>query len=188
MKDGGSRRCGGGFAKQVAGKVEKSEAPTLFWECLGIRLDENLDRLLAWINLDTSGRVAKVNLMASSVRSSNDGVRHHGLAFRIGGDIRIEQFGITISGTSGAITVLQHQSAEPGHADLINPRGESRQPHRTWGRTASISSSGGARRGPSLHRQVAQLSRPGGQLPERRPRLGIVQERCIQRQAYNRGA
>jgi hypothetical protein len=29
---------------------------------------------------------------------------------------------------------VQHQSAEPGHADLINPNGEWRQLCRTWGR------------------------------------------------------
>jgi hypothetical protein len=73
---GTSSRCGGGFAKQVAGNVEKGEAPTFLREHLGIRLDENLDGLFAGINLDTNGRVAKVNLVASSVCSANDGVGH----------------------------------------------------------------------------------------------------------------
>ena len=61
---GTSRRCGGGFAKQVAGNVEKGEAPTLLRERFEIRLDENLDGLFAGINLDTNRRVAKVDLMA----------------------------------------------------------------------------------------------------------------------------
>jgi hypothetical protein len=66
----------------VAGNVEKCEAPTLLWERLGIRLDKNLDGLFAGINLDTNGRVAKVNLVASSVLSSNDRVGHFGLFVR----------------------------------------------------------------------------------------------------------
>jgi hypothetical protein len=37
---GTSSRCGGGFAKQVAGNVDKSEASTLLRERLEIRLDE----------------------------------------------------------------------------------------------------------------------------------------------------
>jgi len=79
---GTSRRCGGGFAKQVAGNVEKGEAPTLLRERFEIRLDENLDGLFAGINLDSNRRVAKVHPMASSVRSSNDGVGHYRLALR----------------------------------------------------------------------------------------------------------
>src|SRR5580693_1775935 len=67
-----SRRCGGGFAEQVAGNVDKGEAPTLLRERLEIRLDENLDGLFAVINLDTNGRVAEIDLVSSSVRSSND--------------------------------------------------------------------------------------------------------------------
>jgi hypothetical protein len=41
-----------------------------------IRLDENLDRLFAGMNLDTNRRVAKFNLVASPVFSSNYGVGH----------------------------------------------------------------------------------------------------------------
>jgi hypothetical protein len=77
-----SRRCGGSFAKQVAGNIENGEAPTLLREHLGIRLDENLDGLFAGINLDTNRRVAKVDLVPSSVLSSNDGVGHYRLAFQ----------------------------------------------------------------------------------------------------------
>jgi hypothetical protein len=61
----------------VAGNIEKREAPTLLRERLEIRLDENFDGLVAGINLDTNGRVAKVNLAASSVFSSNDSVGHY---------------------------------------------------------------------------------------------------------------
>jgi hypothetical protein len=42
---GTSRRCGGGFVKQVAWNVDKSEAPTFLRERIEIRLDENLDGL-----------------------------------------------------------------------------------------------------------------------------------------------
>ena len=79
---GTSRRCGGGFAKQMAGNVEKGEAPTFFRHRIEIRLDENLDSLVAGINLDTNRRVAEIDLVASSVCSANDGVGHYRLAFR----------------------------------------------------------------------------------------------------------
>ena len=51
-----SRRCGGGFAKQVAGDAENGETPTLLRERLEIRLDENLDGLFAGVDLDTDGK------------------------------------------------------------------------------------------------------------------------------------
>jgi len=51
----------------VAGNVQRGEAPTLFWDRLEIRLDEDLDGLVAVINLDTNRRVAKLNLVSSSV-------------------------------------------------------------------------------------------------------------------------
>ena len=56
---GPSRRCGGGFAEQVAGNVEKREAPAFLRTRLEIRLDENLHGLFAGINLDTNGRVRR---------------------------------------------------------------------------------------------------------------------------------
>jgi len=43
-------------------------------ERLEIRLDGNLDGLFAGVDLDTDSRIAKVDLMAASVLSSNDGV------------------------------------------------------------------------------------------------------------------
>ena len=73
---GTSRRGGGGFAEQVAGNVEKGETATLLWKHVEIRLDENLDGLFAGVDLDTDGSVAEVNLVASSVLASNDGVTH----------------------------------------------------------------------------------------------------------------
>jgi hypothetical protein len=79
---GTSRCCGGGFAKQVAGNVEKGETATLLRERLEIRLDENLHGLFAGIDLHPNRQVTKVYLVPSSVRSSNDGVGHCGLAFR----------------------------------------------------------------------------------------------------------
>ena len=78
---GTSSRFGGGFAKKVAWNVEKREAATLLREGLEIRLNENLHGLFAGINLDTNGRVAKFNLGASPVFSSNDSVGHHRLGY-----------------------------------------------------------------------------------------------------------
>jgi hypothetical protein len=71
---GATRCCTGGFAKLVTGNIENGKAPPPFWECLEIRLDKNLDRLFAGVNLNTNRRIAKVHLVASSVLSSNDGV------------------------------------------------------------------------------------------------------------------
>jgi hypothetical protein len=45
---GTSGRCGGDLAEQVAGDVEKREAPAFFRHCIEIRLDENLDGLYRW--------------------------------------------------------------------------------------------------------------------------------------------
>jgi len=69
----------------VTGNVDKGEAPTLLRECFEIRVDANLHGLFAGINLDTNERVPEIDLVASSVRSSNDGVGHYRLAFG-GGD------------------------------------------------------------------------------------------------------
>jgi hypothetical protein len=63
--------------KRVTGNVEKGEAPTLLREHLEVRFDENLNGLLARINLDTNGCVAEINLVASSVRSANDSMGHY---------------------------------------------------------------------------------------------------------------
>jgi len=51
----------------VARNVQKGEAPTLLRESVEIRLDKNLDGLFAGINLVMYGRVAEVDLLASSV-------------------------------------------------------------------------------------------------------------------------
>jgi hypothetical protein len=69
---GASRRGGGGFTEQVAGNGENGEAPTRLRERLEIRFDENLDGLFAGVDLDANSVVAKVDLVASSVLSSND--------------------------------------------------------------------------------------------------------------------
>src|SRR5271156_2841833 len=74
--------CTDGLAKLVPGNVENGKAPTLLRQRLEIRLDKNLNRLFAGINLDTNRRIAKVHLVASSVLSSNDGVGHYRLALR----------------------------------------------------------------------------------------------------------
>ena len=46
------RRCGG-LTKQVAGNVENGETAMLLRERLEVRLDENLDGLVAGVGLDT---------------------------------------------------------------------------------------------------------------------------------------
>jgi hypothetical protein len=121
-----SSRCGGGFAKKVARNVEDGEAPTLLWEHVEIRLDENLDGLFAGMNVDTNRRVAKVNLVASSVRSSNDGVGHCRLALRDRGKLRdhqlVRHFELAASRTTGALIGLFKNAAddrrqEDHHAD-----------------------------------------------------------------------
>src|SRR5439155_27319782 len=63
-----SRCCAGGFAKLVARDVEKGEAPTLLWERLKIRLDENLDRLFHW-NESRHERAHRQSQLRSVVRS-----------------------------------------------------------------------------------------------------------------------
>jgi len=79
---GTSRRCGGSFAKQVAGNVDKDKASLLLREHLKICFDENFDGPLVRKNLDTNGGVAKVNFVPSSIPSSNDGVGHYRLGLR----------------------------------------------------------------------------------------------------------
>jgi len=76
---GTTRRYGSGFAKQVSGDVENGEASTALRERLNVRLDEDLDGLFAGVDLNSNGVVAKVDLVASPVPSSNDGVGHGGL-------------------------------------------------------------------------------------------------------------
>ena len=48
----------------MAGNIQKGEAPTLSWDRLEIRLDKDLDGLVAVINLDTNRCVAEADLMA----------------------------------------------------------------------------------------------------------------------------
>jgi hypothetical protein len=64
------------LAEQVEGNVEKGEASTLLRERLEVRLDENLDGLFAGANLDTNRLVAKFDLVASPVFSSDYDVGH----------------------------------------------------------------------------------------------------------------
>jgi hypothetical protein len=65
----------------MARNVEKSDGPTLLRERLEVRLNEYLDGLFTGVNLNANRRIAKVNLVASSVLSSNDGVRHYDIGF-----------------------------------------------------------------------------------------------------------
>jgi hypothetical protein len=70
---GATRCCAGSFTELMPGDVQNDEAPTLFRERLEIGLDRNLDGLITGKNLDANRRIAKVNLVASSALSSNDG-------------------------------------------------------------------------------------------------------------------
>ena len=60
--------------------LSRANRRRLLGQGLGIRLDENLDGLFAGINLDTNRRVAEIDLVASPVFSSNNGVGHCRLA------------------------------------------------------------------------------------------------------------
>jgi hypothetical protein len=80
LRFGSARCCAGSFAELLAADVQNGEAPTLFRERLEISLDRNLDGLFTGKNPDANRRIAKVNLVASPVSSSNDGVWHYGLA------------------------------------------------------------------------------------------------------------
>jgi len=79
---GTSRGCAGSFAEPLAGNVEKSEAPPSLWERLETRLHIDFDRFFAGMDLHANRPVAKVDLVASSVLSSNDDMRHYRLALR----------------------------------------------------------------------------------------------------------
>ena len=99
----------------MAGNVEDGEAPSLLRERVEIRLDENLDGLFAGIDLDTNRRVAEIDLVPSSVRSSNDGVGHYRLALRDRGKLRDDQarqFELGASRTTGARIGLFKNAAD----------------------------------------------------------------------------
>jgi hypothetical protein len=68
------QRCS--YAEQAAGNIDEGEAPMLLREPLEVGLDENLNGLLAGINLDTNRRVAKGRPRALSGFSANDGLGH----------------------------------------------------------------------------------------------------------------
>ena len=72
----------------MAGDVENSEASTFFREGLEVRLDENLDGLFARINLDTNGRVAKVDKVRIQMFDSvwEETAVHHSWFERAGSD------------------------------------------------------------------------------------------------------
>jgi hypothetical protein len=65
-----------GLAKLLARDANNSETPTLFWKGFIICLDKNLNGFPACVYLDANGRLAKVNLMAATVLSSDNGMRH----------------------------------------------------------------------------------------------------------------
>ncbi len=73
----GAARCfPRGLAKLLPRKVDYSETATFLWKSLEICFDEYLNRFLARINLNPNGRIAEINLVASTVLSSDNGVRH----------------------------------------------------------------------------------------------------------------
>jgi len=102
----------------MARNVEKSDEPTLLRERLEIRLNKYLYCLFTGVNLDANRRIAKVNLVASSVLSSNDGVRHY--------DFGIDGCAIILDGallTSRNVASLRHDQS----GDKIPLKNRSRQ-------------------------------------------------------------
>src|SRR6266567_334115 len=77
---GASCRFARSFAKKVAGDVDYCKPPSLFCKHLKIRLDEDLDRLLAGVDLNANRCSAKIHFVPATILSSNDGMRHLHLA------------------------------------------------------------------------------------------------------------
>jgi hypothetical protein len=61
----------------MTGDVQNGEAPTLLRERLEICFDKYLDSLFTGKDLEANRRIAEVNLVASPIPSSNDGIGHY---------------------------------------------------------------------------------------------------------------
>ena len=70
------RRCTGCFAELVTWNMQKSEAALVLGKGLTVGLDNNLDGVFAGKDLDTDRSIPEVDLVTSSVVSSNDSVGH----------------------------------------------------------------------------------------------------------------
>ena len=71
-----SRGLSGRFAEKVARDIEDRKPPTLFGMRLKVCLDEYLHRFLAGVHFDPERRIAEINLVAATVPSSDNGMRH----------------------------------------------------------------------------------------------------------------
>jgi hypothetical protein len=64
------------FAEKMARDIEDRKPPPLFRMRLKVCLDEYLHRFLAGVHFDPERRIAKINLVAATVLSSDNRVRH----------------------------------------------------------------------------------------------------------------
>ena len=71
-----SRGLSGRFAEKVARDIEDRKPPTLFRMRLKVCLDEYLHRFLAGVHFDPKRRIAEIDLVAATVLSSDNRVRH----------------------------------------------------------------------------------------------------------------
>jgi hypothetical protein len=71
-----SRGLSGRFAEKVARDIEDRKAPPLFRMRLEVCLDEYLHRFLAGVHFDPERRIAKINLVATTILSSDNRMRH----------------------------------------------------------------------------------------------------------------
>jgi hypothetical protein len=71
-----SRGLSGRFAEKVARDIEDRKPPPLFRMRLEVCLNEYLHRLLTGVHFDPERRIAEINLVAATVHSSDNRMRH----------------------------------------------------------------------------------------------------------------
>jgi hypothetical protein len=77
-----SRRLAGSFTEEVTWDVENRKPPPFLRVRLEIRLDEDLDGLLAGVYFEADRCIAEIHFMSATALSTNYGMRH--LLFRSG--------------------------------------------------------------------------------------------------------
>jgi hypothetical protein len=77
-----SRRLAGSFTEEVTWDVENRKTPPFLRVRLEIRLDEDLDGLLAGVYFEADRCIAEIHFMSATALSTNYGMRH--LLFRSG--------------------------------------------------------------------------------------------------------
>src|SRR5262245_16314291 len=73
---GASCRSRRSLAEKMAGDIDYRKASSLFCAGFEICLNEDLDGLLAGINVDADGRITEIYLMSATVAPPDDRVRH----------------------------------------------------------------------------------------------------------------